>query len=175
MNRQRVRLVAQSPATPLQYRHPIIPSDLLSLERRYLHVFSHHAAFTCWRFFGLARLASDDLCPLPSPSFGLGLGVRDGSKFSLVKTRAPGLAPGWSRIRGWSIFGQGVGRRPVVRAGVPPRDRSEEATKLDQPREDSRTDGRQATSFGPTLYTNAVNNGRGSMMTICGRERSLGK
>ena len=132
MHRQRVRLVAQSPATPPPYRHPIIPSDLLSLERRYLHVFSHHAAFTCWRFFGLARLASDDLCPLPSPSFGPGLGVRDWSKFSLVKTRAPGLAPGWARVRGWSNFGQGVGWRPVVQTGVPPRDRSKEATNLEK-------------------------------------------
>ena len=56
-----------------------------------------------WLFFGLPRLVVDDLCPLPSPLVGPGYGVRDWSKVSLVKTRDPGLAPGWTRVRDWSI------------------------------------------------------------------------
>ena len=132
MHRQRVRLVAQSPATPLHYRHPNIPSDFQSLERRYLHVFRIMARSRVGGSLGSLGWPRMTSAPCPPRRSGLGWGVRDWSKFSLVKTRAPGLALGGARIRGWSNFGQGVGWRPVVRTGVPPRDRSKEATNLEK-------------------------------------------
>ena len=57
-----------------------------------------------WRFFGLARLVSDDLCLLPSPSFGPGLGVRDWSNSPWSKLGIP-ASFGMACVRDWSNVG----------------------------------------------------------------------
>ena len=66
-----------------------------------------------WRFFGLARLVSDDLCLLPSPSFGPGLGVRDWSNFH-------GQNSGSRPHSGWPVFmtGQMLGLSERARLHV---------------------------------------------------------
>ena len=161
-----------------------------------------------WRFFGLPRLVEDDLCPLPSPPVGPGHGVRDWSKFPLVKTRDPCLAPGWARVRDWSIqvlvadgawipsllhrhvTGQttrprngawitSLRRRNVTGQTTWPRNgawalsprRRHVTGQMERP--PSRRKCQKARK--PHIIQHAVNSERGSMMTICGRGRSLGK